>query len=271
MSPPVLGIEAKVSILITSSGNWDVKCLKHHLCNEYVDSILKIPTGSNRTADTMLWHYEGNGRYTVKSGYWLGYKLMEGPRTSNVNSSSQWWIFLWNLNVPLKVKIFIWKACFDWIPTAPNLARRRVPVRDRCPMCKKEFDSTLHALWKRKQLKDIRTDWRRMLVNNRGINGNFLDFILDLYQCLNMKDMALFCVSVWRIWYCRNVKIHGQHSCEISEVGTWCKNYLIEYQTSNENGNRISSGGNQLFETWIPPNQDHYKINCCSVFDGGKG
>ncbi|KAK2651380.1 hypothetical protein Ddye_011236 [Dipteronia dyeriana] len=45
----------------------------------------------------------------------------------------------------------------------------------------------------------------------------------------------------------------------------------MEYQTSIKNDNKFSNEGNQLSETWIPPNQNQYKINCCSAFDRGKG
>ncbi|KAK2661256.1 hypothetical protein Ddye_007789 [Dipteronia dyeriana] len=83
-------------------------------------------------------------------------------------------------------------------------------------------------------------------------------------------SLKVLAPPVWELML-KNAKFHGQHDCELSSVGTWCKNYLMEYQTSIRNDNKFSNGGNQLSETWIPPNQDQYKINCCSVFDRGKG
>ncbi|KAK2638818.1 hypothetical protein Ddye_026613 [Dipteronia dyeriana] len=53
------------------------RLLQQHFLPEYVEAILKIPTGPSGSADTMLWHYEGNERYNVKSGYWLGCKMVE--------------------------------------------------------------------------------------------------------------------------------------------------------------------------------------------------
>ncbi|KAK3229618.1 hypothetical protein Dsin_001499 [Dipteronia sinensis] len=49
--------------------------------------------------------------------------------------------------MPLKIKIFIWRACNDWIPTLANLNKRGIEVNRICPVCKQAYESTVHALW----------------------------------------------------------------------------------------------------------------------------
>ncbi|TXG48048.1 hypothetical protein EZV62_027342 [Acer yangbiense] len=65
--------------------------------------------------DSFCWHFTKDGEYTVKSGY--------------------------------KVKVFLWRACNEWIPTLVNLTKRKVPVHGLCPMCTNSFETTIHALW----------------------------------------------------------------------------------------------------------------------------
>ncbi|KAK2639192.1 hypothetical protein Ddye_026987 [Dipteronia dyeriana] len=45
-----------------------ISLLQQHFLPEDAEAILKIPTGPSGSVDTMLLHYEGNGRYNVKSG-----------------------------------------------------------------------------------------------------------------------------------------------------------------------------------------------------------
>ncbi|KAK3210794.1 hypothetical protein Dsin_015500 [Dipteronia sinensis] len=121
-------------------------------------------------------------------------------------------------------------------------------------------------VWKRLGLIGVLL-WAKLEV----LMGVFFDFILVLFRYLKVEDLVLFCVTIWRIWYCRNAKLHGTPNCDLSEVGTWCKQYLQEYQTSQMDNSSVSCGLDQLVVSWIPPIPDQYKTNCCSVFDRGKG
>ncbi|KAL5556882.1 hypothetical protein UlMin_039118 [Ulmus minor] len=137
-SPRVLGEFAKVSSLITASGSWD-------------SSIIR----ERSTPDTLLWHYDKSGHYTVRSGYWLANKGRSVPSSSTVSLNS-WWKRLWRLRVPAKIRIFIWKAFYNWIPSSVNLANHGVPSQKRCLICNEANYTTLHALWGCKVLDPLK-------------------------------------------------------------------------------------------------------------------
>ncbi|KAK3212785.1 hypothetical protein Dsin_017491 [Dipteronia sinensis] len=162
--------------------------------------------------------------YTVKSGYWLGCSMREEACSSERKELVGWWTFLWKAPIPSKVKIFIWKACHDWLPTFHNLSRRGIKVRNCCPLCRSDIETIWHALWGCRLLKDIRV-FLPLLQGVKGGNlGQFLDFMLYCFEHLSNADMVLICVVMWRLWSLRNSKIHGASIREGMDPVTWARN-----------------------------------------------
>ncbi|KAK2663280.1 hypothetical protein Ddye_001854 [Dipteronia dyeriana] len=129
--------------------------------------FLDAESTSSLREDTVLWHFEGNGLFSVKSAYWLGKNEDNIHNTSSSNNSDSWWQLFWKLKIPLKVKIMVWKSCHDWIPTKVNIAHNGIKTLNICVGCKIANETTLHALWNCKRLRDIRAD------SNRQCNPNF--------------------------------------------------------------------------------------------------
>ena len=57
------------------------------------------------------------------------------------------WKRLWRLEIPNKIKLFLWRAASDILPIAVNLFTRKVIPSPLCSKCGKEGVSTMHALW----------------------------------------------------------------------------------------------------------------------------
>ncbi|KAK0572271.1 hypothetical protein LWI29_028933 [Acer saccharum] len=49
--------------------------------------------------------------------------------------------------MPLMIKIFIWRACYYWIPALANLGKRGIAVDRICPVCKHGDEFTVHVSW----------------------------------------------------------------------------------------------------------------------------
>ncbi|KAK3230764.1 hypothetical protein Dsin_002645 [Dipteronia sinensis] len=118
-----MDVNATVDQLISPSGGWNTQLIRGNFNLEDTNLILQIPIVKVNREDNTLWHFNENGKYSVKSGYWLGHRLgnMIGP--SNISHRSSWWNTFWRVKIPMKVKMFIWKACQDWIPTKINIGR----------------------------------------------------------------------------------------------------------------------------------------------------
>ncbi|KAK3189087.1 hypothetical protein Dsin_028648 [Dipteronia sinensis] len=142
LSHPSLN-DAIVDQLLTPSGNWNLQLIHEKFSSDDENKILRIPIGRGKREELIIWHYEGDGTYMVKSGYWLGINLEDKSRPFNTNPSTRLWSFFWKLKIPSKVKILIWKASHYWIPTKASIARRGIQISHICDACKSSIETTL--------------------------------------------------------------------------------------------------------------------------------
>ncbi|TXG64288.1 hypothetical protein EZV62_011282 [Acer yangbiense] len=131
-SQPILGINVTVDSLLSSSGGWNTQRIKLHFVKEDADDILSIPVSSGGYNDALIWHFEVSGSNSIRSDYKAGQNLINNPSTSYHSASSKWWESLWRTPIPLKIKVFVWRAWHDWIPTRVNLARRGIKLDGEC-------------------------------------------------------------------------------------------------------------------------------------------
>ena len=109
ISPPTLPINSVVVDLIKANKQWDEIKLNHHFMEVDTAEILKIPLPVEQSEDEVLWHYDKRGDYSVKSGYQLALR-MKFPESSNSSeNTTQYWSTLWSLELPEKIKIFMWR------------------------------------------------------------------------------------------------------------------------------------------------------------------
>lgn len=115
-----------------------------------VKEILETPIGLPSTTDKRVWMSNKSGDYSVKSGYIYNRNQIANTLNTTASSSHQTkpdlWNFIWQSNTLPRVKQFLWNACQNAIPTVENLHRRRIVHDPLCPICKKEAETTEHAL-----------------------------------------------------------------------------------------------------------------------------
>ncbi|KAK3210746.1 hypothetical protein Dsin_015452 [Dipteronia sinensis] len=118
-----------------------------------------------------------------------------------------------------------------------NLRKRGMSVVGKCPMCNKEDETTLHALWECHKWKYARLEWLP----------------------------RLFCVISWRIWFLRNSYVHNDSKISCFDVIWWSRNFVAECQSlvSVKEPNLMVANG--IAACWRPPMVGSYKINCSAV------
>lgn len=74
--------------------------------------ILSTPLCGLHHKDQLIWDYANNGLFTVKSDYWLAEELgriqtkRQFEAECSCKAKQEWWVRIWSLMVPFKVKFF---------------------------------------------------------------------------------------------------------------------------------------------------------------------
>ncbi|KAK3189665.1 hypothetical protein Dsin_029226 [Dipteronia sinensis] len=190
------------------------------------------------------------------------------PSNSSSSSSNSWWQFFWKLKIPLKVRILVWKACHDWIPTKVNIARRGIRTSNICDGCKIGNETTLHALWNCKRLRDIRGEWNDKKGTLTGNFSNLLEMLQIGIANKSLGEVELFCVVIWRIWFGRNSIKHSQLDFIWKDVINWSEVFLSDFHRATSSLQYMPSlNGNKLTCKWTPPSEGMYKVNCDTAVD----
>lgn len=87
------------------------------------DRILCIPLSLYEHKDFFIWRGEPTGEYSVRSGHKL---LLHEDQNHLQANYKQFYKKLWNLDLPPKIKITVWRFSRNFLPTFSNLNYRRL-------------------------------------------------------------------------------------------------------------------------------------------------
>lgn len=76
---------------------------------EDVDQILALNISSKIVNDLVGWHYNEDGIYMVKSGYWLGTHLPDNNIPEPIPGDPQLKHKIWRTKLPANIKHFLWR------------------------------------------------------------------------------------------------------------------------------------------------------------------
>ena len=151
-------MNAKVCALITKNGiSWDEDWVRREFLPFKAREILSIPLSSCQLVDVRIWKETKNGRYSTKSTYRLLAKSASNnqPGPSSFSVHKVFWSTIWMLNIPNKIKHFLWRACSESLPTKKNLYRRKLITNANCDFCHDHLEDVIHALWDCHLVKEI--------------------------------------------------------------------------------------------------------------------
>ncbi|CAJ2642045.1 unnamed protein product [Trifolium pratense] len=115
-----------------NTGMWNHDLVQQIFNERDVAAISKIPLNLLTQDDEQIWRYSKKGIYTVRSAY---YQLMENIIDNNHLKEQGNWRQLWKIQVPNKVKIFMWRLLRGCLPVRSRLVRKGVPCDNKCPNC----------------------------------------------------------------------------------------------------------------------------------------
>jgi hypothetical protein len=99
--------------------------------------------------DTLVWQGEKDGRYSVRSAYHLlgeeRRRLLPGSSTA---PNDNLWQKIWHVQLPNRVRNFVWRLAKNILPTRGNLSKKGVKIEPLCPFCNSDIEIIEHLFMK---------------------------------------------------------------------------------------------------------------------------
>ncbi|KAH9724434.1 putative reverse transcriptase/RNA-dependent DNA polymerase [Citrus sinensis] len=200
-SPPTLDIQAVVADLIDENQNWKKEMIYQHFMKEDAAMIVRIQLPKTPKPDQYLWHYDKYGQYSVKSGYQIALKLKCPDSPCSSDSSLSQWNVIWAAELPEKIKIFMWRAVKNLLPTSSNLWRRKIVGSPICRRCGVKNEDVIHALLDCKVAKKV---WRNAGCAEeieKLVQQDLMAMLVEIQRKKGKKELELIVVLCWTIWY----------------------------------------------------------------------
>lgn len=125
--------------------------------------LLALPVHEGRD-NSLAWHFDKHGRFSVKSAYKvrradvLRNRRSGGSQGSNgAETDHSWKQDIWKLRRPRKVKHFLWRFAHSSHPLRCNLVQRGMKIDAGCPVCGNRNEDGGHLFFKCRLAKDV---WR---------------------------------------------------------------------------------------------------------------
>jgi hypothetical protein len=173
------------------------------------------------------------------------------------------WHKIWQLKVPNKVQMFLWRFAHNSLPVRNNLKRRKIKTETVCPMCRRFDEDDGHIFFK---CKNARECWQELQLE---------DARCCLAQCRLGKEVAekiwtmpsenqvKIVVWLWRWWTARNKANAGERVQSAGEVCSSVQYHLSEFaKLKGPTKQRDQSPKVQ----WKPPPDEQYKLNVDAAF-----
>lgn len=194
--------------------------------------ILAIPLTQVKEKDKVIWKDNKAHGFSVKSAYQVVLRLahQQVGESSQNRSNEKIWKHIWTLNVPPKVRNFIWRACSNILPTRENLHRRKIAVDPQCEFCKQQPESVYHMLW---ECPFARNTWavvKGRLQKCPNAVADFFDLLRLLQSRLDCSDLEVWAITAWALWNARNKFYFENMQLQPKAIADGALALLTEYQ-----------------------------------------
>nr|POE46541.1 putative ribonuclease h protein [Quercus suber] len=264
ISPPViLPLVLIVSSLIDyDSHSWKVDLIRHDFLPYEANLILGIPLSDRIIPDKLLWLPSINGSYTTRSAYRLAVRVARNllPSCSSQDNNHVLWTGIWKLQVPHRVKNFLWRASHNALPTSCNLWRRSVISIFTYSGCLSEKEDTMHALWYCSSLLVIWKDDAMLMKLFRYKFHGFDALLALLFSMRDQINMDLLAMIFWLIWHDRNSVRLKEHGVGLYQIREKAKDLLVDFLEAQVLQARPAMPRNRVMR-WSPPIRPLVKIN----------
>ena len=165
------------------------------------------------------------------------------------------------MQVPHKIRHFVWRACCDALPTKQNFLKRKIIPEEVSEGCKEAPETVGHVLWECPRAREAWECSKMVIRPTDGANLSFQDIMWTmLLSDVGDDHVALAATIAWALWHNRNETRYGGVQKSAQHLSRWASNYLLEYKAAVAQNNPATPLP-QHGVAWSPPRGGHFKIN----------
>ncbi|KAA3468585.1 reverse transcriptase [Gossypium australe] len=256
-----LQFDKVADLIYGNEREWNRDLIVNTFPEDMTDLIFQIPLSLEPHEDFLAWKGESSGEFSVRSSY----KLLQSfdPTAYAVqNIYRDFYRKLWHIDIPTKIKIFIWKISWNYITNRVNMAIRRLANSSMCPRCGGAAETLNHLFGE----CPVSMEMWRALTNLNVLtitNIEFGEWLTMVLTSLSLTQGRIFSVALWAIWGDRNSCVHEKTSKTGQQIASFMLRYLKELDGVRKETQKTA---NTKIEWSHPPGQE-IKINFDGAFD----
>ena len=147
----------------------------------------------------------------------MSWKIVRGARPLMWKHPEFFGGLFGNLRVPIpnKVKIVLWRACFDALPTKVSLQKIKVLDNSLCNECQIAPGDSFHALWSCEALNFVRLPKFSWLRSRYPKLRSVSDLSVIVKESARLD---VFAMVAWSVWFRRNKLRCNEQSLPMHKV-----------------------------------------------------
>ena len=208
----VLSTDARVCDLLDTNTNWWKTDLVSSIFGVgEAEAICSIPVCPRTRQDKLVWMGTKHGEYTIRSAYHMGKEdgLQDEGSCLNAPLLAGIWKGVWRVPCARVIKMFLWQACNNILPTKERLFKRHISEDPLCPICGLVTETVAYILWSCPSAKDIWVECNSKIHKCTSDKVDFLYILENLMTRLDDDQMQLMVTVAWQIWFRRNSIVFG--------------------------------------------------------------
>ncbi|KAA3486342.1 reverse transcriptase [Gossypium australe] len=228
------GVKLVADLIDAENSVWKTELVKRTFTADIAEKFLQIPLAKNPGANIQVWRGELSGDFSTRSAYKILQNASLDPNALLLQTDTKkFYKKLWNLQLPSKLLITVWRASWNYLPTFANLRSKKIATSSVCPRCGYgeenldhvfRFCPATNGIW---QLLDL--GW----TNNSSIQS-FWEWITWVFGRSSHKQRRLFCSTLWFLWGARNRLVHDKKIESAEELSAGLKRFMAEIEGVQE-------------------------------------
>ncbi|KAK9670180.1 hypothetical protein RND81_13G183600 [Saponaria officinalis] len=247
---------------------WNSELLAQICHQDNAERIMQVHISHRAPVDRLFWWPDRKGLFSIKTAYMLGRMRPSLAWRSMLGSGSDgYWKEIWKLQVPPKLKHFLWRTCSDSLAVRANLHKRHINVSPICAICQEAEETVVHALLDCSCIRQIWCSIDSRITINPNLYQYFKDIFTYIHQRYKGLELNIILARLWACWTIRNHKYFEQEEIKPELVVVGFGKMVLEYNAIMEaERHNMKARENESNSDWQAPPLGSLKLNVDATF-----